>query len=359
MRQISLSANFKTPRIIRGGWQLSSGHGAFDRDAAMHDIGLFARAGFHAVDCGDIYTGVEELLGDYIASNPSPDGRPPLQIHTKYVPDLDVLADVDFADTKCIIERSLARLRIEQLPMVQFHWWDFSIPRYVEVAQHLTELRTLGLIGEIGVTNFDGRHLRELIDAGVPVISNQMQYSVLDDRPSRDTALQAVCAQHGVKLLCYGTVAGGLIKDDFIGAPEPDQDANRSHTKYRLIIDEFGGWEKFQTMLGILRDIGEKHDVNASVVANAYILQQPHVAAVIVGARNGAHIPSMQHIDRIQLDADDIAKIRDARKSARGPNGDVFMLERDRDGPHGEIMRYNLNGMRAMIDQRRGMGAVR
>lgn len=352
MQKIKLSSQLQTPRVIKGGWQISSGHGSFDRDTAMRDIGAFADAGINTVDCGDIYTGVEQLLGEYIAANPMPDGRPPLQIHTKYVPDLDVLADVDFDDTKLIIERSLHRLRIERLPLVQFHWWDFSIARHIEVAQHLCELRARGLIGEIGVTNYDGAHLRELIAANVPVVSNQVQYSVLDNRPAADAELQKICAESGVKLLCYGTVAGGLIKDDYLGIAEPEQDANRSQTKYRLMIREFGGWGMFQNMLATLRGIGQKHGVSSSVVANAYVLAQPHVAAVIVGARNTNYIADMKRADSVQLHEGDIRAIQNAQKMAQQPAGNVYALERDRDGPHGKIMRYNLNGMRAMIDAR-------
>ncbi len=345
MQKIKLSGTLQTPRVIRGGWQLSSGHGNFDRECALRDIGAFANAGITAVDCGDIYTGVEELLGEYMNASRASGGDAPLQIHTKYVPDLNVLHDVDFAETKFIIERSLTRLRLQQLPLVQFHWWDFSVNRYIEVAQHLVELRSQGLIGEIGVTNFDGKHLRELINAGIPVVSNQVQYSVLDHRPAGDVELQRVCAESAIQLLCYGTMAGGFISDRYLNRPAPDSDNNRSQTKYRLIIDEYGGWDMFQGMLQTLHQIGKKHGVSSSVIANAYVLQQPHVAAVIVGARNTDHLPQMQAIDKVRLGGEDILAIRRARAFAKGPDGDVYALERDRNGKHGQIMRYDLNNM--------------
>lgn len=349
MQTAELTEGYSIPRVINGCWQLSAGHsGAFDAAVAQRDMEAHIDAGLHAFDCGDIYTGVEEFLGDLVAANRDKK----VLIHTKYVPDLDVLHDVDFDATRHIVERSLMRLRVERLDLVQFHWWDFGVARYVEVAQHLAELQRQGKIAHIGVTNFDGTHLKQLLDAGVPVVSNQVQYSVLDGRPAREDALQKICAERGVKLLCYGTMAGGFLQEKYLGLPKPETAANRSQTKYGLIIDEFGGWELFQEMLGTLVAIGKKHGIGASVVAGQYILQQPHVASLIVGARNAAHLPDTLSIARPVLDAEDMARIGAICEKARGPKGDVYALERNAAGRHGSIMRYNLNGQRAYMDGR-------
>ena len=89
----------------------------------------------------------------------------------KYVPDLDILADVTFNHTESIIDRSLRRLNRDALDLVQFHWWDYNVPGYVEVALGLLKLKEKGKIRNIGVTNFDAPHLKEIVDAGVPIVS--------------------------------------------------------------------------------------------------------------------------------------------------------------------------------------------
>ena len=178
--RIELQPGYSISRVIKGGWQLAGGHGAVDEKQAIRDMEAFVDAGITTFDCADIYTGVEELIGKFVKQNNQ------VQIHTKYVPDLDELRGITKAYTQKIIDRSLVRLGVERLDLVQFHWWDYSVPRYVDAALHLVDLQKAGKIRHVGVTNFDGQRLRELINAGIPVVSNQVQYSVFDLRPEGD-----------------------------------------------------------------------------------------------------------------------------------------------------------------------------
>jgi aryl-alcohol dehydrogenase-like predicted oxidoreductase len=350
--QYGLAPGYEIPRIVKGCWQLSSGHGNLDRQTAIEDLVAYNEAGFTALDCGDIYTGVEELIGEFRRSHP----KLPVQIHTKYVPDLSCLDKIELADTQKVIDRSLARLGGECLDLVQFHWWDFDVPRYVDVAQHLVELQKQGKIRHIGVTNFDGERLQQLLRAGIPVVSNQVQYSVLDDRPSEDVQLRDACRRHGVHLLAYGTMAGGFLQSSYLGAPAPTPPfANRSLTKYHLMIEEFGGWDLFQELLQVLTDIGLKYEVNPSAVASAYVLRRENVAAVIVGARDRKHLAETKQIQKCSISPDDFGKIQMVLAKAKGPKGPVYALERDRDGRHGKIMRYDLN---TAVTARRGLVRV-
>ena len=85
----------------------------------------------------------------------------------------------------------------------------------------MAELQTAGKIHYIGVTNFDAAHLIEILNAGVQVISNQVQYSVLDQRPEAD--ISELYRQHDIKLLCYGTIAGRFLTERYLGAIEPHE----------------------------------------------------------------------------------------------------------------------------------------
>ncbi len=331
-----LAPGYSISRIIKGGWQLAAGHGATPTTAQAHaDMAAFVEAGVTTFDCADIYTGVEELIGSFAP----PFGRS-VQVHTKYVPDLASLETVDTADTGAIIDRSRSRLRREALDLVQFHWWDCGVRRYVEVARHLDALRLEGVIRYIGATNFDTKTLREILDAGVPVISHQVQYSLLDRRPAG--AMSALAAERGFKFLCYGSLLGGFLSESWLDKPEPAEPfENRSLTKYRLIIEDAVGWEGFQSLLRAVRRIADKHRVTIGAIGISWVLAQPHVAAAIVGARNAAHLGETLAALKVRLDAEDLAQLNGI--SGRGLAGDVFDLERDRDGPHGRIMKYDLN----------------
>jgi aryl-alcohol dehydrogenase-like predicted oxidoreductase len=340
-----LAPGYRISRLLRGGWQLAGGHGPVDGERAVADMAAFLDAGITTFDCADIYTGVEDMIGRFrerLRAERGAEALRSLKVHTKCVPDWDDLARVDSAYIRGIVERSLRRLRQERLDLVQFHWWNYEVAGELEAALVLRDLQREGKIHLLGGTNFDTPHTRALIEAGVPLVSMQVQYSLLDDRPEH--GLSEHCARHGVRLLCYGTLAGGFLSERWLGRPDPGSAfENRSLVKYKLIIDDFGGWDLFQALLSTLKRIGDRHDVPISAVATRWVLDRPQVAGVIVGARYADHIPENLKTFAFSLDAADRAAIEGVLGQRRGPEGDTFGLERDRDGRHGRIMKYNLN----------------
>jgi len=265
-----------------------------------------------------------------------------LKIHTKYVPDLEVLPRISRSDVRSIIDRSLRRLGQDRLDLVQFHWWDYAIPGWLETAHWLAELQREGKIDLVGGTNFDTPHVDAIAAAGIHFATLQVQYSVLDGRPEH--GLAQACARLGIRLLCYGSVAGGFLGERWLGRPEPDGAlANRSLVKYKLIIDDFGGWALFQRLLATLARIGARHGVGIATVAGRHVLDRPGVAAIIVGARNREHLDQNLAVSRLRLTDADRREIEAVLAERRGPAGDTYTLERDRTGRHGAIMKYNLN----------------
>lgn len=340
--RISLSGDYAISRIIKGGWHLAGDHGDIDPGQARKDMAAFVDAGITTFDCADIYTGVERLIGSFRRDYPAHAKQ--VQVHTKFVPDLSDLRSIDGAQVEAIIDRSLARLGQERLDLVQFHWWDLAIPRYVETALQLDRLRRAGKIARIGVTNFDTPRLKELIDAGVPISAHQLQYSLVDDRANH--GMVAYCKAQKIALLCYGTVCGGFLSERWLGKPSPVRDlANRSLAKYKLIIEDFGGWALFQELLGVLSRVAAAHGTNIASVATRAMLERDQVAAAIVGAVNTAHLQAHMQIGGLSLHADELASIAAVTARRQGPQGDVYDLERDRSGAHGRIMKYELNAL--------------
>ncbi|HKK74983.1 MAG TPA: aldo/keto reductase [Saprospiraceae bacterium] len=343
--RIQLRPDYSISRIIKGGWHLAGGHGDIDPQTAIEDMYAFVRAGITTFDCADIYTGVEELIGHFLATyrDAFRSGElPPVQVHTKYVPDYDALANLTKKDTEKIIDRSLCRLGVERLDLVQFAWWDYQFPGYVDTAVHLSELQQAGKIRYLGITNFDAAHIQEMVAAGVSFVSNQTQYSVLDHRPEADS--NALMAEEDMYYLCYGVLAGGFLTDRYLDQTDPRPPLeNRSLTKYRLIIEEFGDYELFQQLLRVLRKIADKHRVDIAAVASRYVLQKARVGGLIIGARNRKHLAKLPQITQFGLDAEDLAMVKAIVDRAAGPAGPVYELERDKTGKHGIIMKYNLN----------------
>jgi aryl-alcohol dehydrogenase-like predicted oxidoreductase len=343
-----LAPGYAISRVIRGGWQLAGGHGPIDRATAVDDLIAAFDAGVFTFDCADIYTGVEELIGEMrsrLIATRGKEGARQLRVHTKFVPDFDILPSISRRDVEAIIDRSLRRLKVDTLDLVQFHWWDYAEPRWLDALRALDDLRRDGKVRHIGGTNFDTAHVRQILDAGIPLVSMQTQYSLIDHRPEH--SLAALCGAHRVGLLCYGSVAGGFLSDRWLGAKEPlGPFANRSLTKYKLMIDEFGGWTLFQELLAALRRIADRHQVDVATIASSAVLTRPGVAAVIVGATSRAHLSENSAIAATRLTPADRAEIAAITSRRLGPKGDVYELERDRGGRHGLIMKYNLSAER-------------
>ena len=332
-------------RVIKGCWQLAGDHGRVDRAAAIADMEAFLDAGITTFDCADIYTGVEEMIGDFIADVRRRRGSEVADricVHTKLVPDLGRLAEVGPADIEAIIDRSLKRLRLEQLHLVQFFWWDLQTGEPLRALETLKRAQERGKVRHIGVTNWDCGPIERFVEAGIDVVSAQVQYSVLDQRPAGTLAPWG--AAHDMQLLCYGTLAGGFLTENWLGREDPGFSfENRSLVKYRLIIDEFGPWALFQSLLEALKAVGDRHGVSLAAVASRYVLDQPQVAGVIVGARYARHLAKTLQIFDFQLDETDRARIETVLAQASGPQGPVYGLESDRSSRHGRIMKYNLN----------------
>jgi len=264
-----------------------------------------------------------------------------IKVHTKYVLDRDSLARLALRDVETSIDRSLRRLGLDRLDLVQFHWWDYALPGHIDAAAHLGTLRDKGKIDLIGVTNFDAEHLAELCGT-TDIATAQVQYSLLDRRASEDFA--ALAKGEEVNLFAYGVLAGGFLTDAWLGRPDPGFDfGNRSLVKYRLIIEEFGGWALFQDLLATLRTVADRHGSDVSTVALSITLDSPGVAATIVGARYAKRLQRILHAFEIELTSRDRREIEAVRSHSTGPQGPVYGLEREVAGRHGRIMKYNLN----------------
>lgn len=346
MKRVELQPGYSISPVIKGGWQLSEGHSLdqkIESERAIADTVAFVENGISTLDFGDIYTGVEELIGKAIVElkkRHGADARNMVQLHTKYVPNQTILDNFHISDVEKIVDRSLSRLGVDQVDLVQFHWWKYEARSYIDALAELFRLKNKGKIRHVGVTNFDLPRLQEFVAAGLTPASIQLQYSVLDRRPAGETA--DFCIKHGISILCYGSVAGGFLSNKYLGAADPEKAETRSSTKYRLIIDEFGGWELFQELLAVLDSLARNHGTDIASVASAWALTQPGVKAVIVGARNLSHLQQNLGIPKIEFTESERTQIESVLSRSQGPKGPVYDLERY-NARHSSIMHTNNN----------------
>jgi aryl-alcohol dehydrogenase-like predicted oxidoreductase len=338
MDRAELAPGYSISRVINGCWQLTPDHGGGPASEAQ-TLSIFSELvehGFTTFDCADIYTGVERLLGRFRRSLPDPDL---IQIHTKLVPDKAALHRLTAKQVDEVVHRSLRRLGTERLDLVQFHWWDYQTAGLELLTERLLKAQQDGKVRLLGATNFDTEHIRQMVAQGIPLVSLQTQYSLLDRRPEKQ--MTGLSHDSRVCLLPYGVLAGGFLSEKYLGA-RPPADLNRSLAKYRLIIEEAGGWERYQDLLQVLSDIAHKHSVSLALVAARWVLDQPAVGAIILGTGTRSRAVGNLALAKLELDAQDRRKIQSQLDQQEIPAGDMYDLERTPDSPHAHNIRTDL-----------------
>ncbi len=281
-----LAPGLEIPRLVTGLWQVADqerGGTLLDPVAAAADLARYAAAGFDAFDMADHYGSAEVITGELLAGGAGASASRSVRAFTKWCPPPGPMTP---EVVRAGVERSLQRLRTHRIDLLQFHWWTFEHPGWLDAVHELARLREEGLIGHIGLTNFGTAHLRVLLAEGLPIASNQVCCSLLDRRATED--MQALCLQRGVKLLCYGTLGGGFLSERWMGAPEPaptGEIGDWSKMKYQRFINAVGGWAALQGVLRAAHTVAQRHGVSIANVAVRWVLEQGAVAAVIVGAR--------------------------------------------------------------------------
>lgn len=313
-----LAPGLEISRIVTGLWQVADmergGH-LLDPVRGAAAMAEYVAAGFDTFDMADHYGSAEVITGTLLAAQPST--RP--RVFTKWCPRPGAMTA---ATVRAGVQRSLDRLQVACIDLLQFHWWTFDHPGYLDAMVELARLREEGLIAHLGLANFDTAHLRVLLSEGIPIASNQVCISLLDQRATGE--MSRLCLERGVRLLAYGVLGGGFLSEKWLGASEPSDVADWSKMKYQRFIHAVGGWDALQTVLGAAQRVGRKYGVTVSNVATRWVLEQPAVAAVILGARLGQ---SEHRADNLKLF--DFALDDDDRKLLATAFGQTLRLTGD------------------------------
>ena len=324
MERRQLTTGLDICPILNGMWQVSGAHGVINPREAVGQMFAYVDAGFNTWDLADHYGPAEDLIGEFRQTwcqVRSAESLSQVLAFTKWVPRPTRMTKQIVSSN---IDISRQRMQMDSLDLLQFHWWDYQNPNYLTALEYLTELQAEGKIRHLALTNFDTEHLGIILQKGIPIVSNQVQFSIIDRRPQ--VAMIPFCQQNNIQLLAYGTLCGGLLSEKYLGQPEPRGSLDTaSLRKYKNMIDVWGGWTLFQELLGVLKQIADKHSVNRQIqfqiphVAVRYVLDQPQVAGVIIGARLSIsqHIEENRQVFALQLDESDRQQIESFSQRSR------------------------------------------
>jgi aryl-alcohol dehydrogenase-like predicted oxidoreductase/enamine deaminase RidA (YjgF/YER057c/UK114 family) len=317
---IALGDGLSVSRLICGLWQVADLEKAgvpLDPERAADALDAYAKAGFDTFDMADHYGSAELITGRLLARYGEEAKRP--VAFTKWCPEPGPMtAEI----VRKGVQERLDRLGVDRVDLLQFHWWTFEHPAWLDALHEMARLKDEGLIGAIGLTNFDAAHLALALADGVPIATNQVSFSLVDRRAAG--LLSALCREKGVKLLAYGTLCGGFLSGKWLGKTEPTDIADWSRSKYKRFIDAAGGWNVFQGILAAAGMVADKHGVSISNVATRWVLEHEAVAAAIIGARitENEHRADNLKIFGFALDAEDKALLDVAFAAAAPIPGD-------------------------------------
>jgi aryl-alcohol dehydrogenase-like predicted oxidoreductase/enamine deaminase RidA (YjgF/YER057c/UK114 family) len=324
MMRSDLANNLTTSRVITGLWQIAD----MERNGNKLELTNLAKAmipyveaGLTTFDMADHYGSAEDIAGIF---HKQFDTEHKVQLFTKWVPKPGAITRKDVQDA---VETSLRRLQSERLELLQFHTWTYADPSWLDCLFYLQELKEEGLVGNLGLTNFNTAHLNMVLQSRIKVISNQVCFSLLDQRPQK--AMSQLCLEHGIKILAYGTIGGGFLSERWLEKSEPETLATWSQMKYKRFIDQIGGWSNFQNLLQTLHKVAQNLNVSIANVASRFIMENEAVGGVIIGARLGesAHIEETLKLFQFSLDEQSRTSIQNALetfKTIPGDSGDEY-----------------------------------
>jgi aryl-alcohol dehydrogenase-like predicted oxidoreductase len=322
--RLQFTSDLNICRILNGMWQVSGAHGGINPTIAIQEMFRYMDAGFTTWDLADHYGPAEDFIGEFrrqLIASRGKEALANLQAFTKWVPRPGKM-------TKQLVEKnidiSLQRMGVESLDLMQFHWWDYRDKNYLDALQYMTQLQQEGKIKHLALTNFDTERLKIIADAGIKIVSNQVQFSLIDRRPL--VKMVEFCQQNNLQLFAYGTLAGGLLSEQYLGQSEPNSIVLRTASlrKYKNMVDAWGGWSLFQNLLSILKQIADKYRVSIANIAVRYVLEQPTVAGAIVGARLSIaeHIEDNANVFNFNLDEEDYRQLETVFNQSR----DLYQL---------------------------------
>ena len=307
-KTVDLSSTLSVPRLIIGLWQIADlerNNPSLDLKKMATYMNPYIEAGLNTFDMADHYGSSEIIAGICKKNHPEKDK---ISLFTKWVPKP---GPINKKMVREAIELALERMQQNSIDLIQFHAWLYADPSWLDGLFYLKELKEQGLIQNIGVTNFDANHLRIALASGIPIISNQISHSVLDRRALGE--MKQVCDEYNVKLFAYGTLLGGFLSERWLGMEEPKMEtlATWSQMKYIRFINAAGGWSVFQQLLKRLEQVAKKYHTSIANIASRFVLENPNVASVIIGARLGesSHINDHEKLLNLDFDKDDLELI--------------------------------------------------
>ena len=269
MRYVPLDTPKPISKIGLGTWQFGSREWGYGQGYAEQEAHTIVRRavelGVTVFDTAEIY-GLgrsERILGAALG-----DDRAKVVVASKIFP---VLPLAPVVQQRAVA--SAARLGVAGIDLYQVHQPN-PVVADTTTMRGMRALQDVGLVGEVGVSNYGLRRWRFAEAAlGRRVLSNQVRYSMVDRGPEKD--LIPYAEQAGRIVIAYSPLGQGFLSGRY-DARNPPTGAVRRANPYFLPENLERGTE----LIATLREVADAHDATPSQIALAYLLRHPNVVAI-------------------------------------------------------------------------------
>jgi aryl-alcohol dehydrogenase-like predicted oxidoreductase len=313
MRYLATDTATKISKIGLGTWQFGAREWGYGDSYAATEADAIVR---RALDLGVTLFDTAEIYGfgrsERILGRALGDRRELAFLATKILPLVPVPPVVE--------QRAVAsanRLGVSRLDLYQVHQPN-PLFRDGTIMRGMRALQRVGLVGEVGVSNYSLDRWRAAEAAlGSRVLSNQVSYSLVARSPERD--LIPFAESNGHVVIAYSPLAQGLLSGRYDRASRP---SNRVRAANPFFLPQ--NLERAEPLIAALREVAEAHTATPAQIALAWVIHSPAVAA-IPGASSIAQLESNAIAADIELTPDEYQALRAAAGRFRPITGPTVL----------------------------------
>ena len=302
-------------------------------------IDAFVDHGGTFIDTADVYSAGESetIIGRWLAASPEAAKQVVLATKGRF-PMGDGPNDLGLSrrHLRTALDASLTRLGVDYIDLYQMHAWDARTP-IDETLSFLDDAVTAGKIGYYGFSNYLGWQLTKAVHRAAalnlaPPVTLQPQYNLLVRDIEHEVVPAALDA--GIGLLPWSPLGGGWLTGKYerdvppTGASRLGENPKRGMEAWEARNADERTW----TVLAAVESIASDHDATSSQVAIAWLLAQPAMTSVILGARTVDQLIDNLGASDLELSGEEIARLSEASapRADDYPYGAAGVAQRER-----------------------------
>jgi aryl-alcohol dehydrogenase-like predicted oxidoreductase len=286
--------------------------GNLQQSDAERLVGQALDAGINFIDTADVYAGgqSERITGQALKNLKVP--RESVVIATKVFGEAGPGANARGASRGHILDgvkASLERLQTDHIDLYQIHGFDPATP-VEETVRALDQLVRQGDVRYVGVSNWAAWQIVKALGIaerlGLARLQSLQAYYTLAGR-DLEREIVPMLASEGLGLMVWSPLAGGLLSGKYQGGSAQAEAGSRRQSFDFPPVDR----ARADVVVDAMRPIASAHDVSVARIALAWLLHQPQVTSVIVGAKRPDQLADNIGATQVQLTADELARLGD------------------------------------------------